>query len=86
MGRLGKAPVEDWPIILAHELSHYFFGLLDVYLGFEDELLVTTGSCQGSTMGDTYNPNNTEFIYDDGYWTNNDFCGQTLPHRDSGPG
>ncbi|MCP4685771.1 MAG: hypothetical protein GY867_10055, partial [bacterium] len=81
-GRPGQSIGDDWPLILAHELSHYLFGMLDVYLGFtEDDFLVTVGSCSGSAMGDVYNPNNTEFIFNDAYWQNQAICGDTLPEQ-----
>ncbi len=70
----------DWPLALAHELSHFFLYLDDVYLGLnEDDLLIPLDSCTGSAMGDMYDPDNTEFIYDEGRWSSN--CADTLANR-----
>ena len=62
----------DWPVILAHELGHYLLFLEDTYLGLETidnaELLASIDDCTGSAMGDVYNINNTEFVFEDAAW------------------
>ncbi len=85
-GSPGQSIGEDWPLILAHELSHYMLFLGDVYMGLDaNGQLVPVSTCQGSAMGDLYSdPANTEFIFNDPYWQAN--CSQTLAnqmtHRD----
>jgi hypothetical protein len=70
----------DWPLTLAHELSHFLFFQEDVYLGLDDDgLLIPVDTCTGSVMGDMYDPSNTEFIYDSGHWDTN--CADTLANR-----
>ncbi len=46
---------EDWPRVLAHEMGHYMFYLLDNYLGRDKStgVLIET-DCQGSAMTDPY--------------------------------
>jgi subtilisin-like proprotein convertase family protein len=82
-GNPGQSLGEDWPLILAHELSHFLFSLEDVYLGLnEDDLLIAVDSCTGSAMGDTYAVDNTEFVFDGIHWT--DHCTQTLADKTLG--
>ncbi|MBN2389765.1 MAG: hypothetical protein JXR84_03515 [Anaerolineae bacterium] len=74
---------EDWPLILAHELSHYLLYQYDVYIGLnEDDLLVPQDTCTGSAMGDVYAIDNTEFISDTLHWTT--ACSQTLAAKTLG--
>ncbi|HSD82754.1 MAG TPA: LamG-like jellyroll fold domain-containing protein, partial [Anaerolineae bacterium] len=75
--------ISDWPLALAHELSHYLLYQEDVYLGLnEDGLLIPLNTCTGSVMSDMYNPDNTEFIYDQSHWDAN--CFDTLANRTLG--
>jgi len=67
----------DWPLILAHELSHYLLYQYDVYIGLDENgLLIPQDTCTGSAMGDVYDLDNTEFISDTLHWTT--ACSQTL--------
>jgi hypothetical protein len=75
-GNPGQSLGEDWPLALAHELSHFLLFLEDTYLGLKDDLLIAVDSCTGSAMGDTYAVDNTEFVFDDEHWEDN--CSQTL--------
>ncbi len=79
-GNAGESLGVDWPVILAHELAHYLLYLEDNYLGLEEfdgaEVLTSVNGCVGSAMGDVYNINNTELIFDDTTWVNN--CSDTL--------
>jgi hypothetical protein len=76
----------DWPLILAHEFGHYFLFLEDTYLGLDtppgidEEVLVNVGACIGSAMGDVYNADNTEFVFDGAVWQ--DGCAKTLAARE----
>ncbi len=83
-GNPGTNLGDDWPIILAHELSHYLFYLDDVYLGFDENgFLRSVDTCTGSAMGDVYtDPRNTEFIADDPFWQAN--CAETLTNQTLG--
>ncbi len=73
----------DWPLILAHELSHYLLYQYDVYLGLnEGGLLVPEDACTGSAMGDVYAIDNTEFISNTLHWTT--ACSQTLAAKTLG--
>jgi subtilisin-like proprotein convertase family protein len=82
-GAPGYTPSGDWPLALAHELSHYLLFQDDVYMGLdEDGLLIPVDTCSGSAMGDMYNPDNTEFIYDEGHWAA--ACAGTLADRTLG--
>ena len=81
-GTAGQNLGYDWPLALAHELSHYLFFLDDTYLGKTKQgLLIAVDSCQGSVMGDMYNPSgkNTEFIADQEAWNKN--CDKTLANE-----
>ncbi|MGB8251974.1 MAG: VCBS repeat-containing protein, partial [Anaerolineaceae bacterium] len=83
-GNPGQIIGDDWPLILAHELSHYLLYLDDVYLGLDTSgHLVTINGCTGSAMGDLYSdPANTEFIFDDTIWTS--YCTETLANHTNG--
>ena len=83
-GTPGQRISDDWPIILAHELSHYTLFLDDVYLGIDQNgFLKAIKGCTGSAMGDVYSdPTATEFIADDAFWAAN--CAETLPEQTSG--
>jgi hypothetical protein len=82
-GAPGYIPSGDWPLALAHELSHYFLFQDDVYVGLDDDgLLIPVDTCSGSAMGDMYDPDNTEFIYDEGHWAT--ACADTLANRTLG--
>jgi len=83
-GNPGLSLGEDWPIILAHELSHYLLFHDDVYLGLDDSgNLIPVDTCLGSAMGDLYDrPDNTEFIADEGYWLTH--CHNTLAAQSLG--
>jgi hypothetical protein len=76
----------DWPLILAHEFGHYFLFLEDTYLGLDtppgidEEVLVNVGNCTGSAMGDVYNADNTEFVFDGATWQTG--CAKTLAARE----
>ncbi|MGD9101421.1 MAG: hypothetical protein PVF45_13150, partial [Anaerolineae bacterium] len=73
----------DWPLALAHELSHYFLFLDDTYLGLSDEgLLISVDTCTGSAMGDMYDLDNTEFVRDAEHWNAN--CADTLANKTLG--
>jgi hypothetical protein len=81
-GTAGQNLGYDWPLALAHELSHYLFFLDDTYLGKTKQgLLITVDTCVGSVMGDMYNPSgeNTEFIANEQDWKNG--CQKTLAHE-----
>ena len=79
-GTPGQSLGVDWPLALAHELSHYLLFLDDTYLGLNDDgLLIPVDTCTGSAMGDVYAPDNTEFVYDESHWDNN--CATTLANR-----
>ncbi|MCB0194457.1 MAG: VCBS repeat-containing protein [Anaerolineae bacterium] len=75
----------DWPVILAHELGHYFFFLEDTYLGLSEfdgaQVLTSVDSCRGSAMGDVYNINNTEFVTADNWGAG---CADTLGAQELG--
>ncbi|MEM7132272.1 MAG: FG-GAP-like repeat-containing protein [Chloroflexota bacterium] len=83
-GNPGQSLGVDWPVILAHELGHYLLYLEDTYLGLESfdgaEVLTTVNTCLGSAMGDVYDINNTEFIFDDLTWLNT--CNSTLAQQE----
>jgi hypothetical protein len=82
-GSPGYTPSGDWPLALAHELSHYLLFQDDVYMGLNDDgLLIPVDTCSGSAMGDMYDPDNTEFIYDEGHWA--DACADSLANRTLG--
>ncbi|MGB1254174.1 MAG: hypothetical protein ACPG8W_26420, partial [Candidatus Promineifilaceae bacterium] len=54
---------EDWPRVLAHEIGHYAFFLLDNYLGIDDQTgLLRNIDCQGSLMTDAYRQDYSEFV------------------------
>jgi hypothetical protein len=79
-GDPGQTTGGDWPLALAHELSHYALFLDDVYLGLNEEgLLIPQDTCTGSAMGDMYAPDNTEFIHDPDHWQTS--CADTLANR-----
>ncbi|MCX7682574.1 MAG: hypothetical protein N2508_11545, partial [Anaerolineae bacterium] len=74
----------DWPLALAHELSHYLLFLDDTYLGLnEDGLLIPVNTCTGSMMGDMYDPSgiNTEFLDANHWLTPPPRCAYTLANR-----
>ncbi len=76
-GSPGQSLGEDWPIVLAHELSHYLLFEDDAYLGMDENgYLVAVDACLGSAMGDLYTGDNTELIFDTGYWDTH--CQDTL--------
>ncbi len=78
-GNAGQNLGQDWPLALAHELSHYLLFLDDTYLGLNgDDLLFPVDSCAGSAMGDVYAPDNTEFLPDAGWLPR---CADTLAHK-----
>jgi subtilisin-like proprotein convertase family protein len=73
---------DDWQRALAHELAHYLLFEEDAYLGLNGQgLLVPTGACTGSAMGDFYTEANTEFL-DDATWLPR--CQDTLAQRTLG--
>jgi hypothetical protein len=81
-GLPGQSMGDDWPIILAHELSHYLLFQDDVYMGLDPTTgqIVQVMSCTGSAMGDVYDhPENTEFIFSSDHWNTN--CGTTLANN-----
>ena len=81
-GDPAQLPGLDWPLALAHELSHYLLFQEDSYLGLNDKgLLIPVGTCAGSAMGDMYDPNNTEFIADPEFWRSEAGCGRTLANH-----
>lgn len=70
----------DWPLALAHELSHYLLYLFDTYLAVTASgEIVETASCTGSAMGWVYEQANTEFVFDQGHWES--ACGDTLANH-----
>jgi len=85
-GNPGQTQGADWPLTLAHELSHYLFFLEDTYLGLvvEDgqEFLIPVDECVGSVMADMYAPSeiNTEFLTE-ADWAG---CINTLAHATFG--
>jgi hypothetical protein len=83
-GNPGQNLGADWPLALAHELSHYFFFLDDTYLGLnDDDLLIPVDTCTGSVMGDMYDPSgiNTEFLDAADWLTPSPKCANTLAHK-----
>jgi hypothetical protein len=80
-GEPGTNLGDDWAIVLAHELSHYFLFLEDAYVGLDsNDRLIPIDSCQGTAMGDPYtDQENSEFIWDDAYWQDN--CAATLTNQ-----
>jgi len=79
-GTPGQSLGDDWPVILAHELSHYLFYQDDTYLGLDaNGYLQAVGTCTGSAMADVYLPDNTELIFDETQWQAN--CATTLPEQ-----
>ena len=80
-GTPGQSMGDDWPIILAHELSHYLLFQDDVYMGLNaDGQIIPIMTCTGSAMGDVYSdPANTEFIYNEAEWDAN--CADTLANK-----
>jgi subtilisin-like proprotein convertase family protein len=83
-GRPGQTIGDDWPLILAHELSHYLLFHDDTYLGLDaDGHLKAVSTCKGSAMGDIYNdPLGPNFVFSQTYWLTN--CGETLPAQTLG--
>jgi hypothetical protein len=85
-GTPGQNLGDDWPIILAHELSHYLLYQEDSYLGLDaDGLLTAIDTCTGSAMGDLYSDSSaSEFVADRAHW--DAACADTLGnqtlHRD----
>ena len=77
-GNPGQTIGDDWPIILAHELSHYLLFHDDTYVGLDaGGKLKAVKTCLGSAMGDVYgDATATEFIFDPQYWQTN--CSETL--------
>jgi hypothetical protein len=70
----------DWPLALAHELSHYLLYQEDTYLGLDSNgSLIPIDACTGSAMGDMYDPANTEFVFDQTHWNN--ACANTLANQ-----
>ena len=61
-GNAGGSIGEDWPRVLAHEIGHYAFFLLDNYLGLSNDNLLTEVDCQGSAMTDAYRQDYSEFL------------------------
>ncbi|MDX1521939.1 MAG: VCBS repeat-containing protein, partial [Anaerolineae bacterium] len=77
----------DWAAVLAHELGHYLLFLEDSYVGLKEvdgaQVLTAVEPCPGSAMGDVYNLNNTEFVFqpsDEDRQT----CEQTLAYQELG--
>ncbi len=77
----GQSMGDDWPIILAHELSHYLLFQDDVYMGLNEAgQIIPVTTCTGSAMGDVYSdPSNTEFIFSMAEWNAN--CANTLANN-----
>ncbi|MEZ4726911.1 MAG: hypothetical protein R3E79_07235 [Caldilineaceae bacterium] len=48
-GEIGENNESDWTLTLTHELSHYFFYLLDNYIGFdENQRVINVRGCPGA--------------------------------------
>ena len=80
-GEPGEELDDDWPLALAHELSHYLFFQEDAYLGVdENDFLIPVDGCTGTIMGDMYDPSgrNRELL-ESTQWIGG--CEQTLAHR-----
>ncbi len=78
-GNAGQNLGQDWPLALAHELSHFLLFMDDTYLGLnQSDLLIPLDSCAGSAMSDVYAPDNTEFV-GDGSWLPS--CANTLANK-----
>jgi len=60
-GEAGNDLGEDWARTLAHELGHYFFFLLDNYVGVQDGLLTRVDNCPGM-MSNPYTDADSEFL------------------------
>jgi len=69
---------DDWALALAHELGHYNLFLWDTYFGLFDvevpegkppkqEVRYVAG-CTGTAMGYLYEPQHTEFIFNQDHW------------------
>lgn len=83
-GNPGQNLGVDWPLALAHELSHFALFLDDTYLGLNDAgLLIPVDTCTGSAMGDMYDPSgvNTEFLNAGAWLTPPPKCAFTLANR-----
>ena len=61
---------EDWPRMLAHEISQYAFFLFDNYVGLSPEDALVEVDCAGSVMTDAYRQDYSEFL--DRYTTTGD--------------
>lgn len=64
-----SALVDDWSIVLGHEMGHYALFLFDTYFGIgPDEKVVSVYTCTGSAMGWVYDAENWGFVHDPGHW------------------
>ena len=80
-GEASGALGEDWPRALAHEFGHYFFFLLEDYLGFDDAGLPIPISTCPSLMGNVYLDENSEFHPRTSWTTPAYLCLSTLQHQ-----
>jgi hypothetical protein len=57
---------DDWPRVLAHEISHYALFLEDTYLKLNENGLLIPSGCEGTAMSNPYDDNSSEFSYETG--------------------
>ncbi len=63
---------DDWALVLAHEMGHYLLYLNDTYYRIGPKnTIVNVYSCKGSAMGWVYEPENSEFVFDQKFWDAN---------------
>ena len=61
-GNAGGNSGQDWPLALAHELSHYILFVPDNYLGIDESGRLIQTDCQGSVMTSAYADTYSEFL------------------------
>ncbi|MBV7333979.1 VCBS repeat-containing protein [Chloroflexi bacterium TSY] len=71
-----SADNDDWAQVLARELGHYLFRLLDNYLGIKNDA-VTIIDCPGSMMTNPFLPEYSEFLSSE-QWTQEVGCQNSL--------
>ena len=75
---------EDWPRALAHEFGHYYFFLLEDYLGMDEANRPVAVTTCPSLMGNVYLDENSEF-HPAASWRDGGYaCRQTLQHQTLG--
>lgn len=75
---------EDWPRALAHEFGHYYFFLLEDYLGMDEANRPVAVTTCPSLMGNVYLDENSEFHPAGSWGAGNYTCHNTLQHQTLG--